>query len=225
MIRRFASLTSLAVLSLLSAYAVPQPCAAQPGPAPSGTAIAEYIRATGEIIVSVANVSNWYVESLSGGLTGPDDVTSVLPLAPNSTFVTNNTSRAGELAFGGDFSYTDINLGAIAAASLANGDLSIFWNGAGTGTPLESQAVVYIGGPVGQPGDFNDDNDVLGDDFIVWQRGETTPALDAGLLAEWESNYGTVSASVATAQIPEPASLSLLALGSLALAGRRKRRS
>jgi hypothetical protein len=39
-------------------------------------------------------------------------------------------------------------------------------------------------------GDFNDDGDVDGRDFLVWQRG-ASPAPSGGGLADWQTNYGT----------------------------------
>lgn len=113
----------------------------------TGTAQGTYNFVTGEIIVSVMNVSNWYVESESRSMTGPDDVSAILPLAGG--LISNNPVRVGELLFGGDFSYADVNLGAIALPHLIEGDLNIFWNAAGAGPqPTESQAVVYVPEPI-----------------------------------------------------------------------------
>lgn len=61
----------------------------------------------------------------------------------------------------------------------------------------------------GTPGDFDGDGDVDGRDFLVWQRGGTTPALDPELLSAWQTNYGG-SNPVAMAAIPEPASAAIL---------------
>lgn len=58
--------------------------------------------------------------------------------------------------------------------------------------------------PVVQPGDFDGDGDVDGRDLLVWQRGETTPALDPALLTEWQTYYGT-GGLAAIAAVPEPA--------------------
>ena len=43
---------------------------AAPGPAPNGTALAEYNWQTGEITVSINGVNNWYIESVSSSFTG-----------------------------------------------------------------------------------------------------------------------------------------------------------
>jgi hypothetical protein len=72
------------------------------------------------------------------------------------------------------------------------------------------------------PGDFDEDGDVDGRDFLVWQRGGLAPPLDAGGLAAWETNFGSPSANLAA--VPEPSSLLLaVALGVAAL-GRAKQR-
>jgi hypothetical protein len=61
------------------------------------------------------------------------------------------------------------------------------------------------------PGDFDADGDVDGEDFLVWQRGESPRPFDPDDLADWESNYGRQGASLAAGTaVPEPASLLLL---------------
>ena len=65
---------------------------------------------------------------------------------------------------------------------------------------------------VGTPGDFNGDGLVDGLDFLMWQRGETSPPLDAGDLALWQANYGTTSVTSNGSVVPEPSSLVLLVL-------------
>jgi hypothetical protein len=64
-------------------------------------------------------------------------------------------------------------------------------------------------GAAGQPGDFDDDGDVDGRDFLVWQRGGTTPALSPALLAEWQAHYGE-GPLVAISAVPEPTTAGLL---------------
>jgi hypothetical protein len=92
---------------------------------------------------------------------------------------------------------------------------------------------------VADSADFDDDGDVDGNDFLVWQRGlgttgTATPMdgdanddgnVDAADLGVWQSQFGDtgVAATVATA-IPEPAGATLLCLAALAIAGRRRSR-
>ena len=64
-----------------------------------------------------------------------------------------------------------------------------------------------------QPGDFDSDGDVDGNDFLTWQR-ETT----VGDLTDWQTHYGDSNAvAAATTIVPEPSSLALLLIGLLAL--------
>jgi uncharacterized protein (TIGR03382 family) len=80
-----------------------------------------------------------------------------------------------------------------------------------------------IGGP--DPGDFDNDGDVDGRDFLVWQRGGSPNPLSPGDLSAWQTNYGT-SPLVALNAVPEPATALLAWLGVSglgALAMRRKR--
>ena len=58
------------------------------------------------------------------------------------------------------------------------------------------------------PGDFDNDGDVDGADFLVLQRG-MGDLYDASHLAEWQLNYsaaGTLEASIA---VPEPSSIAI----------------
>ncbi len=78
--------------------------------------------------------------------------------------------------------------------------------------------VSAIVGSVGTPGDFDDDGDVDGRDFLIWQRGGSPNPLSAGDLSAWQSNYGTGGlASVVAASVPEPSSTMLAAMAVLAL--------
>ena len=84
--------------------------------------------------------------------------------------------------------------------------------------------------------DFNEDGNVNGLDFLIWQRGVgvgTTKAegdadgngvVDAVDLGIWESEYGATPLQGAGGVVPEPSSLALLAAGAGAYAFRRRRR-
>lgn len=71
----------------------------------------------------------------------------------------------------------------------------------------------------GTPGDFDDDGEVAGDDFIVWQRlfGET---LDADDLAHWQANFAPAHG---LSVVPEASSVALAVVGLLASTMRRRR--
>ena len=59
----------------------------------------------------------------------------------------------------------------------------------------------------GLPGDFDEDDDVDGHDFLLWQRDP-----NVGLLSDWQANYGQSNLALpAVAQVPEPSLLLLVA--------------
>ena len=69
-------------------------------------------------------------------------------------------------------------------------------------------------------GDFDEDSDVDGADFLAWQRDTSV-----GNLADWEANFGTTSAVEATSSsVPEPGSMLLLLAGSAVLFFERRAR-
>lgn len=70
--------------------------------------------------------------------------------------------------------------------------------------------------PAGIAGDFDDDGDVDGNDFLVWQRNPTV-----GSLSDWQANFGAPSLAAATS-VPEPATWMLL-LGAAGLISWRRR--
>lgn len=203
--------TAGAVCVLLAGACTPETLRAQPGPAAPGTAVAHYFVDSGELIVSVANVSNWYVQSESLSLTGPDDGVDLLPLAPGSELVLDNPLRIGEFVFGGDFTYTDADLGAVAEPNLPEGDLSIYWNAAGLSQPLLSQPVVYFEHKPDIVFEPPPPQHVGGRDLLIWQRGRTDPPLDPQALATWQANFGETQISSNATAIPEPTAAVLFA--------------
>ena len=61
-------------------------------------------------------------------------------------------------------------------------------------------------------GDFNNDGEIDGDDFKLWQIGESPGGLTPGDLAEWQENYGSVPPDLVFA-IPEPATCLFAVMG------------
>ena len=60
------------------------------------------------------------------------------------------------------------------------------------------------------PGDFDDDGDVDGEDFLVWQIGGSPDPLSSSDLADWEANYGAGATSFgagAAVNVPEPSTI------------------
>jgi hypothetical protein len=89
--------------------------------------------------------------------------------------------------------------------------------------------------PVDGDADFDEDGDVDGQDFLVWQRGLGSSGVGLGMgdatgdtnvdaddLAVWKAQFGDLGAPVAT--VPEPASL-FLAGGAALLFGVRRRKA
>jgi len=77
--------------------------------------------------------------------------------------------------------------------------------------------------PSAFPGDFDGDQDADGEDFLIWQRGESPDPRSAGDFADWRSGFGEPAPGVAS--IPEPATI-VLATGlglAMAMAFRRSR--
>lgn len=113
-----------------------------PGPTPAGTAKAEYNPATGAIKVSVNGVLSWYVESLTGGLTGS---AATLP-AVGGALNTDNDARVGQSSFGSQLNYQDHNLGNVAAVGLPAGNL-IIRSSAAFGAPEIEGIVTFVPEP------------------------------------------------------------------------------
>ncbi len=64
------------------------------------------------------------------------------------------------------------------------------------------------------PGDFDQDGDVDGADFLMWQRGESPNSLSQSDLFAWHTNFGTVGPLMATSTtVPEPSAWIMLLLG------------
>ncbi len=90
---------------------------------------------------------------------------------------------------------------------------------------------------VADSANFDGDNDVDGEDFLIWQRGFGGPGgfsqgdanndgnVDGDDLAIWEAQYGLSIPLSGISAIPEPQSVCLLLWGLLALCGRRRNAS
>ena len=99
-------------------------------------------------------------------------------------------------------------------------DLS-FSYAAPDGATLQGGFVKFITGGGGNDADFDNDSDVDGNDFLIWQRGvgvgnnnatgdaNGSGTVDGSDLTVWRSQFGPASTATAAA-IPEPGSLALL---------------
>lgn len=90
-------------------------------------------------------------------------------------------------------------------------------------TTLDAAALQDIGWQPQAPelgGDFDQDGDVDGADFLVWQRG----VHSAAQLAQWESNFGTSLGIAAAAAVAEPSAVAAALVGIAMLAFGERRR-
>ncbi len=173
------------------------------GPAPVATAIADYDPATGQISVSINGVNNWWVQSLSSGLTG--DEPSHSPLIPVS-LQTNNDEIFGETAFA-VASATDVSLGNVAALNLPAGDLFINWSIGLASGPFQLP-VSYVFNPIGmtnyqpqadleEPAPIDIASDPL--NITLDATSTTDDGSNAPLIYEWDlDDDGTFEVSTGT---------------------------
>jgi hypothetical protein len=72
------------------------------------------------------------------------------------------------------------------------------------------------------PGDYDNDGDVDGRDFLAWQRGESPDPFSPADLATWQAEYNGGMLTATTA-VPEPSSLFLITSVLTVVASRRRR--
>lgn len=79
--------------------------------------------------------------------------------------------------------------------------------------------------PSALTGDFDNDGDVDGADFLEWQRGNSPEPSSPTDLADWKDNFGATGITPTIASVPEPASvvLAIAAAAALSLIGGRRR--
>ena len=114
-----------------------------------------------------------------------------------------------------------------AANALSTNNLAQYALTAGAATFINNAGTSFtlVAPPDPETGDFDDDGDIDGQDFLKWQRGESPNPLSAGDLTLWQEQYGTIPPLSAAVAIPEPTTGALI-LGSLAclsLVSRRRR--
>jgi autotransporter-associated beta strand protein len=148
------------------------------------------------------------------------------PTISDTLNITGNLTAAGTLAvtlnpgapapqLGNVFNILDFTSasGAFQSFSLPTLGSGLAWN---TNNLLTTGELSVIAS-AGILGDFDNDGDVDGRDFLVWQRNPSV-----GNLSDWQTNYGAGPLSASTA-VPEPSTLvSLVSLALLSLTRRRK---
>jgi fibronectin-binding autotransporter adhesin len=89
-------------------------------------------------------------------------------------------------------------------------------------------SVTTLGAPITTSGDFDNDGDVDGRDFLIWQRGGSPNGATAGDLAQWQANYGTTPLTAAvtasSTAVPEPGTMCLVTLAVLLGSSIRRRK-
>jgi fibronectin-binding autotransporter adhesin len=89
-------------------------------------------------------------------------------------------------------------------------------------------SVTTLGAPITTQGDFDNDGDVDGRDFLIWQRGGSPNGATAGDLAQWQANYGTTPLTAAvtasSTAVPEPGTMGLVTLAVLLGSSIRRRK-
>ncbi|TWU22709.1 beta strand repeat-containing protein [Bythopirellula polymerisocia] len=127
---------------------------------------------------------------------------------------TLDISLAGTVGLGDSFDILDFASasGSFSTINLPSLGGGLSWN---TSDLLTTGMLSVVSG--GLPGDFDNDGDVDGRDFLVWQRN---PGI--GNLTDWQANYGTPLVAASNA-VPEPTSLVLLLVSGLGLAQRRRK--
>ena len=177
----------------------------------------------------VLNVAGTYVQEITGTFSAEIGGTGVGQF--DLLNVTSTASLSGDLQLGLlGFTPAPSDTFAILVAGSLVGEFGNVADGArlnissgGTGsfqvdyTPTSVVLSDFVGTAIAT-GDFDNDGDVDGRDFLVWQRGGSPNPLSSGDLALWQSEYGTPF-SAANAAVPEPATMAsvlffLLTLGS-----------
>jgi hypothetical protein len=142
-------------------------------------------------------------------------------LTPGSyalVFGTELFGATGEAAIHNGFDQDDIPPTNIASF--------IFWSLTGVGQPpvwrtnLASHMRFLVQGQLaGIAGDFDEDGDVDGRDFLTWQRDTSVGALD-----DWQTYYGVGALVETNIAVPEPTASALAALLALMAVVRRDNR-
>jgi T5SS/PEP-CTERM-associated repeat protein len=121
-----------------------------------------------------------------------------------------------------------LNFGIGSFSNVANGerlllDLSAgsFLVNYGAGSPFDPSQVVLSAYQPPATGDFDDDRDADGNDFLIWQRGGSFDPLSTADLAAWREKFGDPVAHTAATAVPEPAAGVLLAWALTGLPRRR----
>jgi hypothetical protein len=110
------------------------------------------------------------------------------------------------------------------ATALSTNNLAQYALTAGAATFINNAGTSFtLVAPPEPTGDFDDDGDVDGRDFLLWQRGESPDELSVGDLQLWQEQYGTSGIVAGVNAIPEPGALAGIALCGIGAMLRRRR--
>jgi hypothetical protein len=138
---------------------------------------------------------------------------------------------SGLPAFEMDVYVLDLTTGLTESFLNVDDVVDLFLSGVPAG---DKGAFFFLGDTVVDDADFDDDDDVDGNDFLIWQRGfgvgnnnasgdaNGNGVVDAADLAVWKSQFGAASV-VAAGAVPEPATLGIGMLGMAAFAAATRR--
>jgi hypothetical protein len=118
-------------------------------------------------------------------------------------------SLSGYTPHGGE-TYTLLTAGSIVGTNFLNADFSMAPLPAGLSWDLAvnpTSVVLKVLGSIALQGDFDNDGDVDGRDFLVWQRGGSPNPGNSSDLNDWKMNFGSGGATTAAGAAPEPSSL------------------
>jgi hypothetical protein len=144
--------------------------------------------------------AGYAIELLAGGAVLTQDNDTV---TPNGTFMMSTTTFTALTS--------DVNLGQPLMIKISAPN-----NGNGFQTLFDDVRLTWSAAP--SSGDFDEDGDVDGRDFLVWQRNPSV-----GNLADWQANYGAGPLTASTIAVPEPGALLLALLGCYPLSRKRLR--
>ena len=181
-------------------------------------------------LVSVASdealaVGEWYYAAVVN-----DGETLSLYLNDGDGYVLEGTAAVDGALFQG-LNYNDASwdknwtVGRAVYGGIENGSPSDWFNGLIDEVRVTNEALdpsEFLFASTGLDGDFNDDDVVDGQDFLLWQRGQSPNPNSPGDLADWKQNFGAVAPPVSA--VPEPAAATLAVIAVAAGLRFRRRR-
>jgi len=198
---------------------------------------AAFSQDSGDGVLSLAGV-NSYVLDFGDVPLGAVDLSTQLRLTnlisgPADDLAGDWTLASNGFQFTGFNSFNDLSAGAFLDDFILSLDTSTLddFSGSAVLSPRSENASGFSGtlseitltieDTLFLPGDFDDDGDVDGADFLNWQRNDGTAAG----LALWEDNFGASGAPLASnaASVPEPSTTILAGLALLAFGTRKTR--